>query len=359
MSALGLPDLPGVLSLAQVQATADSIVALQQKSGKIPWFPRGHTDPWNHVECAMALVVAGRRNEACRAYEWLAATQHDDGSWFSYYLDGGVIEDERRDTNVSTYVAVGAWHHWRITGDVGFLEEVFPMIDRAMGFALRLQQPGGEVLWSLEPDDLRPADYALLTGSSSVLLSLRCASVIAEVLGIDRPEWYVAAVRLAEAIAWREDSAFADKSRWAMDWYYPVLAGALVGGAALDRIDERWNRFVMRGFGVRCVSTSEWVTAAETAELVLALDAVGRRDEARRLLTWVQYLREPDGSYWTGCVHPEETHFPDGEKTSYTAAAMILAWDALSNTTRAAGMFRGHGLPAVAVDEPSLDLDPD
>ena len=353
-----LPDLPGILSPHQVQATADSIVALQQKSGKIPWFPGGHADPWNHVECAMGLIVAGRRDEACRAYDWLIATQHDDGSWFSYYLDDG-IEDERRDTNVSTYVAVGAWHHWRITGDVGFLEDLFPMIDRAIGFALRLQQPGGEVLWSLEPDDLRPADYALLTGSSSVLLSLRCAIGIADALGIERPEWYVAAARLAEAIAWREWSAFADKSRWAMDWYYPVLGGALVGDAAGARLDERWERFVMPGFGVRCVSTSEWVTAAETAELVLALDAAGRVEQARRLLTWVQYLREPDGAYWTGCVHPDEIHFPGGERSSYTAAAMILAWDALSNTTPAAGLFRGEGLPAVAVEEPSLDLDPD
>ena len=354
----GLPDLPGVLSPQQVQATADSIVELQQPSGKIPWFPGGHADPWNHVECAMGLIVAGRRDEACRAYDWLASTQLEDGSWFSYYLDDG-IEDPRRDTNVSTYVAVGAWHHWRVTGDVGFLEELFPMVDRAIGFALRLQQPGGEILWSREPDDLRPADYALLTGSSSVLLSLRCAVAITEVLGIERPEWYIAAVRLAEAIAWREDSAFADKSRWAMDWYYPVLGGALVGERAVARIDERWQQFVMPGFGVRCVSTNEWVTASETAECVIALDAVGRRDAARRLLTWVQYLREPDGSYWTGCVHPEEIHFPGGEKTSYTAGAMILAWDALAGSSAAAGMFRGEGLPAVAVDEPSLDLDPD
>ncbi|HEX7165805.1 MAG TPA: hypothetical protein VF230_02380 [Acidimicrobiales bacterium] len=353
-----LPDLPGVLSPTQVQATADAIVALQQPSGKIPWFPGGHTDPWNHVECAMALVVAGRRQEACRAYDWLASTQHDDGSWFTYYLDDG-IEDPRRDTNVSTYVAAGAWHHWRVTGDVGFLEDVFPMVERAVGFALRLQQPGGEVLWSLEPDDGRPADFALLTGSSSVLLSLRCAIAAAEVVGVERPEWYLAAVRLAQAIAWREESAFMDKTRWAMDWYYPVLGGAVIGAAGSARLDERWSQFVLPGFGVRCVSTNEWVTAAETAECVLALDAVGRVDEARRLLTWVQYLREPDGSYWTGCVHPEEIHFPGGERSTYTAAAMILAWDALSGATRAAGMFRGDGLPLVAVDEPSFDFDPD
>ena len=353
-----LPDLPGVLSREQVDATAASIAALQHPSGKIPWFEGGHADPWNHVECAMALVVAGRRDEACRAYDWLAATQHDDGSWFTYYLDNG-IEDPRRDSNVSTYIAVGAWHHWRVTGDVGFIEEVFPMVERAIGFALSLQEPGGEVLWSYEPEDGRRADFALLTGSSSVLLSLRCAIAAAEVLGVERPEWYVAAVRLAEAIAWRESSAFRDKHRWAMDWYYPVLGGALVGQAGCARIDERWGRFVMPGFGVRCVNTNEWVTAAETAECVLALDAIGRTEQARALLTWVQYLREPDGAYWTGCVHPDEIHFPGGEQSTYTAAAMILAWDALAGATRASGMFRGVGLPAVSVDEVTFERDPD
>ena len=66
----------------------------------------------------------------------------------------------------------------------------------------------------------------------------------------------------------------------------------------------------MDGRGVRCVSTGEWVTAAETAECVLALDALGRDDAALELLTWVQALRNEDGSYWTGMVYPEEATYP-------------------------------------------------
>ena len=37
--------------------------------------------------------------------------------------------------------------------------------------------------------------------------------------------------------------------------------------------------------------------------------------------------------------------FPGGERTTYTAAAMVLAADALSSTTPAAGLFRGECLP--------------
>jgi hypothetical protein len=138
-----------------------------------------------------------------------------------------------------------------------------------------------------------------------------------------------------------------------MDWYYPALCGAVGGGVGQARLDDRWDAFVMEGFGVRCVSDSEWVTASETAECVLALDAVGRTAQARRLLTWSQYLRESDGSYWTGCAHPEEVHFPADERTSYTAGVMLLACDALGGLTAASGLFRGDTLPSI-VFEPSL-----
>jgi hypothetical protein len=78
---------------------------------------------------------------------------------------------------------------------------------------------------------------------------------------------------------------------------------------------------------------------------VLALDALGMDDAARKLLTWVQALRNEDGSYWTGMVYPEEATFPPLERSTYTAGAIILAADALSRTTLASGLFRGDGLP--------------
>ena len=40
---------------------------------------------------------------------------------------------------------------------------------------------------------------------------------------------------MAEAVAVRPES-FVPKARWAMDWYYPVLTGAVVGAAATGRM---------------------------------------------------------------------------------------------------------------------------
>ena len=103
----------------------------------------------------------------------------------------------------------------------------------------------------------------------------------------------------------------------------------------------------MDGLGVRCVSDRPWVTAAETAECAMAMDCVGLVEEGRKLLAWTDHLREPDGAYWTGCVHPQCVRFPGGERSTYTAAAVLLANVVLDRRQPAAGLFRGDTLPAV------------
>jgi hypothetical protein len=316
----------------------------------IPWYPGGHADPWNHVEAAMALAAGGLVAEAERAYWWLVDQQHADGSWCHYYLANGV-EQPRRDTNVCGYVAVGAWYHFLLTGDAGFLETLWPVAAAALDFVLCHQRAGGEITWAVEPDGT-PGRFALLAGSSSLHLSLRCGLAAAQHLGVERPDWELAIGRLAHAVANRPE-AFEPKDRWAMDWYYPVLSGVLSGGRARCRLAERWPEFVMDGLGVRCVSDHPWVTTAETAECAMALGAAGQRTDARRLLAWAQSLRHPDGSYWTGWVQPEGVHFPGGERSTYSAAAMVLAVNALGGQGPAAELFRGGGLPAgLDLDEP-------
>jgi len=340
---LAVPDVPGVISAPEVIDSAASIAAVQRPDGMIPWFAGGHCDPWNHVEAAMALSVAGFHHEAGRAYEWLAATQLGDGSWFNYYLAASGVKDPRLDTNVCAYVATGAWHHFRVTGDLSVLDEMWPMLERAITFVLCWQRADGAILWSVDPDG-RPGRYPLLTGSSSIFHALRCAVACAETLGHERPDWELAAGRVAHAVA-HTPHVFEPKAEFAMDWYYPVLTGALDGAAAEERIDAWWDTFVMEGLGVRCVSTGPWVTAAETAECALTLDVLGRRERALDLLTWAQAHRCDDGSYLTGLVYPDEVTFPYGERTTYTAAAVVLAADALSDATPAAGLFRDELLP--------------
>lgn len=338
--------VPGTLTDAELRESGASIAALQQADGMIPWFPGGHCDPWNHVETAMALSSTGFVAEAVKAYEWLAATQRADGSWHNYYLPDGSIEDAKLDTNVCAYIATGVWHHWLTTRDHAFVERFFPVVERALDWVLTLQTPRGEVIWARHVDG-KPWSYALLTGSSSISHALRCGVALANLVdGDGRPDWELAAVTLAEVVR-TQPHAFEPKHRWAMDWYYPVLCGAVTGNAARARLAERWDEFVMPGLGVRCVNNEPWVTAAETAECALAHAVCGLTDAAADLLAWTRAHRHDDGSYFTGIVYPQRVHFPADERTAYTAAAVVLAADALAGASPTSGIFHGEGLPAV------------
>jgi len=346
--------VPGLLSGDEIARSAETLASLQLRSGAIPWFIGGHCDPWNHVEAAMALTVTGYAEQARAAYRWLADSQLGDGSWFNYYL-GDQVKDARLDTNVCAYIAAGLYHYLVATNDVDFCVELWPSVERAIDFVLRYQHPDGTIAWSLDALGRRES-YALLTGSSSIFHSLRCAVALAERVDAAKPAWELAAGRLGHAVA-HHPGAFAPKNEFAMDWYYPIFSGALFGEAGLKRIEAGWERHVMDGYGVRCVSTSDWVTAAETAECVLALDALGMTSRALDLFSYTRRHRRDDGAYWTGIAYPSEVTFPDRETTSYTAAAIILAADALTSSSAAAGLFRHDSLPLpIDLAEPGCPL---
>ena len=147
-----------------------------------------------------------------------------------------------------------------------------------------------------------------------------------------------------------------------MDWYYPVLTSALTGTAAKILIESGWDRFVIDRLGVRCVEDEPWITASETAECALACAVMGDVSTATDLLKWIRPHRNTStsgapltdsddaaspGAYWTGIVHDlrepaggsSRVLFPFDEHSSYTAAAIILAVDAITQTTQASNLF--------------------
>ncbi|MBO2450390.1 prenyltransferase [Actinomadura barringtoniae] len=340
-SELSAPSVSGVVTSEEMLATAHSIVAQQEESGAIPWFTPlegvpGHVDAWNHIEAAMALTVAGLHEPARRAYEWLRSVQRPDGSWPAKWVLGEVTEPGG-ESNHAAYVAVGVWHELLMTDDDAFARAMWPTVRRAIDFTLGLQTRRGEVIW-IRHENGEPSDHALLTGCSSIYQSLRCAVALAEQLGEPQPDWELAADQLGHVVA-AHPEAFADKSRWSMDWYYPVLGGAVRGRAAAERLASEWDTFVVDGLGCRCVSDQPWVTAAESCELVMALDAAGDHRRALELFRTIQHLRHEDGSYWTGWQFENKRHFP-GDRSTYTAAAVILAADVLEGTSPGASLFK-------------------
>ena len=334
------------LTEADVRATGESITRAQEPSGAIAW-PDGHVDAWDHIECAMALSACGLRQPARRAYAWLRATQRADGSWPRASV-GGVVTDPAAESHHAAYVAVGAWHEYLVTGDESHALVMWPTVRRAVEWTLALRGPQGAIAWERNAAGA-PGTYALLSGCSSIHQSLRCAVALAKLADDPQPDWELAADRLAQLVA-AQPGVFVDKSRFSMDWYYPVLGGTLRGPDAAARLAAGWDTFVVPGLGVRCVSDQPWVTGAETCELVLALAACGMHAQAAAMFAAAQHLRHPDGSYWTGWQYANRAHFP-AERSSWTAAAVVLAADALMGLSGGAGIFRDLGSEQVRPDQ--------
>ena len=329
------------------------ILGLQKPDGAIPWFDVGVFDPWNHTESAMGLAVLGHIAEAKRAYDHLAATQEADGSWWAHYgstvsletgrYEGTGDEPKKRDTNFCAYPATGVWHLYLVTRDRKLLTRYWPMVRAAIDFVLALQSPHGDIRWAA-PGPEAEQDDALLTGNSSIYKSLDCAIHIAETLGHDATAWRRARAAVGEAIRekpHRFDRTWAPKTNFSMDWYYPVLCGAITGEAARARLASRWDEFVVEGHGCRCVLGEPWVTIAEGSELAMALMAVGDTERARRMLHLQDQWRDDSHAYWMGYQYAENVPWPV-EKPAWTAAAAILAADAIYKLSPAANLFTRH-----------------
>ena len=320
-----------------IDAVAALIAKTQRASGEIPWHDNGKTDPWDLVEAAMGLSIGGYLREAQRAFEWMARTQLEDGSWYASYVQGQP-EDRTRDANISSYIAVGVFHHYLITEDIHFLREMWSTVRAGVEFALNLQAPTGEIYWAISPQgNVDP--MALLTGSSSIFMSLKCGLAIAEKLGLTMPAWKEALATLGNAIKYRPYLFNMTKARYSMDWFYPVLCGALTGEDAKRKIDKLWHKFVVQDRGVRCVSDNPWITIAETSELSLTLSAMGNRRLAEIVFNWIQDKLYDDGSYWCGFTVPDMVIWPE-EKITWTNAVVLMAADALYDLTAASRLFR-------------------
>lgn len=333
-----------LLDDSALRQTTDWIASHQQASGEILWKRDGKSDPWDLVHAAMGLCAMGRTDAALAAYRYMASIQDADGAWAAERV-AGVITRQTQESNHAAYIATGVWQLYLAERDRTVLQELWPMVRRAIDWVVGLQLPSGAMAWAKKKGHVWQAP--LVTGSSSIHGSLVCALHIAGVLGHERPSWRTARTRLARLLrspgrTFHDTDLPEPPGRYSMDWYYPVLAGAVRGTEGRKRLldGEDHGDFMQEGVGTRCVRENPWYTVAETSELVLALDAVGLRERAQQVLSWTHTRRTEDGAYWTGTTHPEGIVFPSGETTTWTAATVLIAHDAVHRATRTSELFR-------------------
>lgn len=343
------------------QNVARFIRHIQLDSGAIPWFENGKLDPWDHCEAIMALNIVGDSVSAEKAFTWLKENQNKDGSWFAKYF-GFDAESKQKDddhfkieTNFVAYPATALWHHFLCFKDADFLSSHFYMIQKAIDFVVSHQTEEGDIQWALyqtqatlersakrSPLEELPKD-ALVTACASVLRSLECAIAIAETLNEQTyvTRWQHAHKKLADALKnkpWRFDRTWASKERFSMDWFYPILSGVYSQAEAALRIEQNQDKFIVEGLGCKCVSDEPWVTVAESCELVMALIASGKTTQADTIFHQLLRWQDTDGGFWTGWVYKDKCIWPE-EKTTWTAAAISLAADALYGLTPAQKLF--------------------
>ncbi len=332
--------------IVDIRACADHIETLQGADGAIRWVEAGIWDAWNHGESAMALAIAGREASALAALDLLCERQEGDGG-FTGDLGASVplddanrhllpgTPDTARDTNFTGYVATTVLRSLLALNRMDLLPRYWPMMQAAGDFILDHQTEHGDIVWRAREDEALEAIDSLRAGNASLYKSLECIALAGRSLQLEVTP-YIEARRAVGAALRENDARFdrfgTDRRRYAMDWYYPVLAGVLPLESARARLYARWREFVVAGLGCRCVTDEPWVTAAETAELALACLSVGQKDQARALLRDLAPLAADTGGYWMGWQFAENVIWPH-ERPSWTAGALVLAADALDGLT--------------------------
>jgi len=322
------------------QDSINFILDIQADDGSICWEKNKKLDPWDHIESAMALTVAGQKEAAKKAFKWMQLNQENGGGWFSEYK-AGLPSKKRIETNFAAYLCVGIWHFYLVTKDKSFLEEYFPVLDKAMEFVISMQTDSGDILWALNSKGSK-LDDSLLTGCSSIYKSLECFYAIKKQLNKNRDGLEINMEALKNVILnkpERFDRGWKSKERYSMDWYYPILCGVVTGKKGLKRYQLKEAEFIVEGMGCKCVVEEPWVTIAESSELVMALARLGEIDRAQEIFSWLHQWKDPkDNLYWTGYVYPDKAFWPV-EKPTWTAAAVLLAADTLYKFTDGSELF--------------------
>ena len=323
-----------------LQQTVDAIAEWQLPSGMIPWFPGGHADPWNHVEAAMALTLGGRHAEAEAAFTWLAAMQRPDGSWHQYYL-ADRVEQDKLDANVCAYVAAGVWHRWLCTEDRGVRRGPVAGRRGPSTSSSTCRRRGARSSGRATPTARRgrspcsPARRRSATACAAPSPWPSCWATSGPTGSCPPPASPTSIRHVPEA--------FAPKHRWAMDWYYPVLAGVMAGDDGRARLASRYK-------GVR---------DRRAGRALRVRPALGHRRRDVRVRPRPAGRGQPEpwprtcsagrsstapttGATGPARCSPTRARFPAGERSTYTASAVVLAADGLSGGSPASGLFTRH-----------------
>ena len=329
-----------ILKKSFFENIAKFIKSIQLESGAIPSNDDGSHDPWDHIESIMGLNFANEYESSKLAFNWLIKNQNEDGSWFSKYMDDNPIE-KNKPTHFAPYISVAALHFYKIFSDKEYLEYLWPTIESAINFSIKLQIQNGTIPWSVDKNQKIEEDF-LLTGSSSILKSIECGIAISKIIKSTKnlEDWNRSYELLSKAIK-NPSGKFdllKDRKRFSMDWYYPILSGCLNDNQKFFYVDKVFKDFYIKEMGIKCVIEEPWVTVAETCEFIICLMISGRDEDAKKLLKDVINISDINGVPYMGWQYEENIFWPL-ERPSWTSAALIIAADSVMGLSKGKDLF--------------------
>ena len=329
-----------ILKKSFFENIAKFIKSIQLESGVIPSNDDGSHDPWDHIESIMGLNFANEYESSKLAFNWLIKNQNEDGSWFSKYMNDIPIE-KNKPTHFAPYISVAALHFYKIFSDKEYLEYLWPSIESAINFSIKLQIQNGTIPWSVDKNKKIEEDF-LLTGSSSILKSIECGIAISKIIKSTKnlEDWNHSYELLSKAIK-NPSGKFdllKDRKRFSMDWYYPILSGCLNDNQKFFYVDKVFKDFYIKEMGIKCVIEEPWVTVAETCEFIICLMISGRDEDAKKLLKDVINISDINGVPYMGWQYEENIFWPL-ERPSWTSAALIIAADSVMGLSKGKDLF--------------------
>jgi hypothetical protein len=275
------PEVPGLLTAADLERTVETIAEWQLPSGMVPWFPGGHADPWNHTEALMALMLTGHRAEAERGFDWLRPTSSGPTGPGTSTTSPTGVEQDKLDANCIAYVAAGVWFHWLTYRRPGLRSRtMWPMERDATDFVLGAAAAAGRdhlgASRRRHPVHLRPADRVVVDLPQPALLDRhrRGARPRAAELG---------ALGRALARVIRTTPTPSPRST-AGRWTGTTRCCAGSSAARRPRAPRRTAATPSCWTGAGCAACRDrpWITAAETCECAIAHLSVGERGPGDR-----------------------------------------------------------------------------
>lgn len=307
----------------------DWIIKNQSPDGSIAWDLNDKCDPWDHLECLIALAIWEEDKNFKKGIDWFLCNL-DANSFIKSEFIKGQSSREYYEHHHAIYLAVPLYQCLLMSNNDSYVKNHLKTLKNLVEAVLDVRDDHGCFYWA--QDEKGMCDNSLITATASIYLSLKCAINTFDYYGSETNALKKELELIKESFK-NNKSRFnrdgIDRSRFSMDFYYPFLAGL---NENYQYLKDEMRKFHVESLGIKCVIEEPWVTFAESSELIIALCRANDFKMAEQIFNEITNFKDSEGILPTGYQYAEKIFWPE-EKSSWTNAAYVIAADCLFDVT--------------------------